>query len=729
MTHLQHLLARPKETLTAHTLKVVAQVDHLAQLRPLPQYPRLWPRLRWAAYLHDSGKLARAFQRGLASPKDRWGLRHEVLSLAFTAWMIADEADRLPIIAAIATHHRDASLILEHYHHPGTGRVEKLIAELALNDVRAWYDWLRDQGLPLAPFTAPSADVIYTALDDLDRWLEALRKQGVNHPEFAESVLLRGYMLQADHRAAAQMSAPTGVTLDAAQLSAALDTQPYPHQQAAASHAAGSAVLVAPTGSGKTEAALLWAQAWPRPRLFYMLPYRVSMNAMKTRLEQITPRVGLQHGRALAALYYQLLDDNRDAKDALAQARAALNLSRLMDQPVRIFSPYHLLRTAYQIKGFEALLADCQDAALVVDEIHAYAPERLALILGLLSLLQRRFDLRLLIMTATLPPVVAEAISETLGNLPVIRADPATLNRFTRHRLYVRAGDLFDALPEIAAASHEQATLVVTNTVRRARAAAARLRALGCSVLLLHGRFNDRDRTRHEAELVKRFGRQRLPPSYPIVVATQVVEVSLDISLDALYSDPAPLDALLQRFGRINRWQQHDDLSPVTIFDQPTGRNDPVYDPALVERSLEVLRANSGQVVAEAAIDAWLAAVYADADAWRERWRQAWDSFERYVIAPLHAFESADSGLEANFHALVDECAVLPLSLEDEYRSLAEESPIEAAALTVSLSWRQYKMLEQRGAAWAADGHKRLFLADAPYTPDAGLQLEDDEES
>lgn len=722
---LQRILARPDELLTKHTLNVVAQIDQLARLRPLPQYPRLWQRLRLAAYLHDSGKLARGFQRGLYSRKHRWGLRHEILSLAFTAWAVIDEADRLPVIAAIATHHRDASWLLDTYR-LSSGRAEQLIAELDAGDVSAWYGWLSAQEVRLHPFRMPEAADIHTALDDLDMWYAALEAGGSAHPAFAEAVLLRGYMLQADHRAAAGAPDQTGATLDKARLGSALRGRLYQHQQAAESYSGRSAVLVAPTGAGKTEAALLWAENGPR--LFYALPYRASINAMKNRLEQFAPQVGLQHGRALAALYYQLLDEH-GPDNALVQARAALNLSRLMSQPVRVFSPYHLLRVAYQMKGFEALMADCQDAALIVDEIHAYAPERLALILGLLALLRERFGLRLLIMTATLPPVVADAIRDTLGELPVIRADADTCRRFTRHRVFVRPGDLFDTLPEIASRSQQQATLVTVNTVRRARAAAAAFHDLGCDVLLLHGRFNARDRMAHEAELLRRFGSQRQPAPYPVVVATQVVEVSLDISLDALYSDPAPLDALLQRFGRINRTRKND-LCPVTVFEQPTGDGDrfAIYDPATVARSVAVLAAHNGEPVDESHISAWLAEVYADAAAWYERWHSALADFSRFVIAPLHPLESADRGLSEMFRALVDECAVLPLELEDEYHRLSQERPVEAEALTVSLSWGQYKMLERQGLAWPAD-EERLFITAAAYDSDSGLQLEDDEET
>jgi hypothetical protein len=127
-------------------------------------------------------------------------------------------------------------------------------------------------------------------------------------------------------------------------------------------------------------------------------------------------------------------------------------------------------------------------------------------------------------------------------------------------------------------------------------------------------------------------------------------------------------------------------------------------------------------------VGTWLAEVYADAADWQARWHKALTAFTAYVLKPLHAFEAADASLTALFQALVDECAVLPLALEAEYRALAQTRPVEADALTVSLAWRQYKMLEKRGLAWPA-AEEHLFLTAAAYTTETGLALEDDDEA
>lgn len=731
---LSRIQARPGETLATHTVAVVRQLQRLQVLHPMPAFPRLYSRLHAAAWLHDSGKLAQGFQRGLGNPKQRWGLRHEVLSLGFVHWLSLAEIDRPWVLAAIATHHRDISFILETYR--SSARMEQLLETLTERDALAWHGWLAAQGLPLRSFEMLHATHIKEALCELDAWWTPLESQGFEHPMMVEVALLRGLMIQADHAAAAQIGTATSAVLDEDALAQQTRRRLYPHQRRAGKTDAETVVLVAPTGSGKTEAGLLWARRMNSPRLYYALPYRASMNAMQRRLQQVSPQVGLQHGRALSALYQQALDEGLDERAAQRTARAKRNLARLHALPVRVFSPYHLLRLTYQFKGFEAGLADAYGASLIVDEIHAYQPERLALILETLRFLRDYFCLRLCVMTATLPPVVEARLRETLPGAQWIQATPGTFRRFQRHRIHRREGDLLERLePIIAEALSGLGVLITVNTVRRALALAHAVEERGLPWLLLHGRFAARDRWRIEQEIQQLFAsraRRRRRRSLPIVISTQVIEVSLDVDFDVLHSDPAPLDALIQRFGRVNRARRQRELARVNIYSQPTGAGQgaSVYDPALVEASLAVLHAHDGQAVDESQVGEWLGLAYQDVEGWQDRYTQKVAEFQR-VIAELRPLESADRGLMLLFSRLFDELRVLPLDLEDEYRARLEENPIDAEGLLVSLSWRQYKMLERDGRAWRGEGEdEALFFVDAPYSMRWGLDLyrQDEEE-
>src|SRR5690606_21217916 len=118
-----------------------------------------------------------------------------------------------------------------------------------------------------------------------------------------------------------------------------------------------------------------------------------SMNAMQLRLSDCFDRtlIGLQHGRSLLALYRQLLDKEHDPLSAAREARWARNLAQLNYPPIRVFSPYQMLKGMYRLRGYEALLADFYGANFIFDEIHAYEPSRLAMILKSIEYLTHHF--------------------------------------------------------------------------------------------------------------------------------------------------------------------------------------------------------------------------------------------------------------------------------------------------------------------------------------------------
>ena len=102
--------------------------------------------------------------------------------------------------------------------------------------------------------------------------------------------------------------------------------------------------------------------------------------------------------------------------------------------------------------------------------------------------------------------------------------------------------------------------LIVRNTVRRAQETYELLRErFGADVGLNHSRFTVGDRLAKDKDLLDRFGPPRASrrrPHRAIVVATQVVEQSLDVDFDLLVTDLAPIDLVLQRMGRLHRHER-----------------------------------------------------------------------------------------------------------------------------------------------------------------------------
>ncbi|MGQ9829866.1 MAG: CRISPR-associated helicase Cas3', partial [Roseiflexus sp.] len=393
------------------------------------------------------------------------------------------------------------------------------------------------------------------------------------------------------------------------------------------------------------------------------------------------------------------------------------------------------------LRGFEAMLTDYAHAAFIFDEIHAYEPERLALITGLMRYVREQFAARFFVMSATFPELIRDQLSIALGDTPLISATPDVFARFRRHQLNLRDGELTDpaTVQEIVAAVRQgRQVLVCANTVARAQLLRDLLAQAGLTedqLILIHSRFTYGDRNRLEQAIRDRCSSgvtNRLPLA---LVATQVVEVSLDIDLDTIYTDPAPLEALLQRFGRVNRHGMKG-IVPVCVFRQPNdgqgvyGRHrDPEQAGHIVRVTLTELERHNGEIIDEAAVQEWLDRIYADPLLHRQ-WSEAYQRMEQHVdqiLNMLCPFQSDDQR-EDEFEQMFDGVDVVPVCFEREYINLLiEERFIEANDYLVNISKQRFAILRNQGRLRRAEGSgpQRVWVVQTPYDSCNGLSFGD----
>ena len=549
------------------------------------------------------------------------------------------------------------------------------------------------------------------------------------------AIALRGLVVLSDHTASATEHVRVSPLSDSAALARSrLPRVEWLHHQDRAAEVAGSATLVAPTGSGKTEAALRWAAAQGgQTPLIYLLPYQASLNAMKIRLDGVFGEavVTLEHARAASVLYTQALAKGYGPDEAERDAKRQRSLARLRAAAIRIATPYQVLKAAFQLPGFEAAWTDLAGARFVLDEIHAYDVRRVALILVAISHAVRAFGATAFVTSATLPGVLLRRVREALVSPADVRATAATFEQFRRHRLrrIERGLDDLQVLESIRSRVRRgEAVLVVANTVRRARAAARALRDL--DPVLLHSRFVGSDRLEKEQWLQSRMKtRARVDEGRgSLCVATQVIEVSLDVDFDVLFTEPAPLEALLQRFGRVNRGRRGG-LHDVVVLGGPTEETAP-YDAVWVKGALDVLDAAHAwdQPIEESRVETWLDAVYSGAagEAWSRDLDCCVSQYGRDVIGALHAFESWDE-IADQFDDLFDGFEVAPAALREEARQLARDEPLRLPEVLLPITKRMRARWKREGRVALLRERPRIELLDVPYDARWGLGAESDD--
>jgi CRISPR-associated endonuclease/helicase Cas3 len=295
-----------EETLFDHSVRAVETVRQLCDRLPFPaeERERLGKEVVLAAALHDIGKGASGFQEWLRKKRANWnGWRHEVLSAAFASnFPIVPEE----VIFAVLTHHKQIPGEEDHgtlrwfasYGFDGLRQMCREFEENSAEIVRVWEQICDYIGRPelKTNATSPPARV------GLRReWLSAGRQR--NDLDFAkrrEASLIRGLLVSGDHLASGHAEPPPP-PVRLKDFPVGIDPRPF---QELAGLTLGHAVLCAPTGSGKTEAALLWGAAnqVENGRFFYVLPYTAAINAMHARLQRFLKdrrgSVGLLHGRA-----------------------------------------------------------------------------------------------------------------------------------------------------------------------------------------------------------------------------------------------------------------------------------------------------------------------------------------------------------------------------------------------------------------------------------------------
>lgn len=378
-----------------------------------------------AALTHDLGKAAEGFQRSLHERKFRWEFRHEVLSASLLLSAIQGD----PIneifewaIAAVLTHHRDLNdsrleqdcgwfpLPTPEIVREARERFQSKVSELEkhwrwLEDFCKSHHMLHGLSLPKSPKDIP------LPADFLEKQRKAISQLTKLTEQNSLALLLtRGWLMASDHAVSA------GVDRFLSQLPEPRFPPLRPFQKAVSDHQ-GNAFLEAPTGSGKTNAAIAWALRNRKggERIFYLLPYQASIEAMAHTLEQLFGRenVAVLHARALDYAFREHFEQTGEYESAARQAILEGELNRLAHKPIKVTTPFQLIKWLFGVPRFEIGISEMVGGLFVFDEIHAYDAHVIAIITEMVRFL-KQLGGRFLFMSATFPRFLKEILKEAL---------------------------------------------------------------------------------------------------------------------------------------------------------------------------------------------------------------------------------------------------------------------------------------------------------------------------
>ncbi len=381
-------------------------------------------------------------------------------------------------------------------------------------------------------------------------------------------------------------------------------------------------LIEAPMGGGKTEAALyahlLFNATSQRRGFYFALPTQATGNSMFARVkgELLSAlargrdqkfHLQLQHGCSILNEEYVAIkgvgERGPGGKDQSIYASEWFSqLKRAMLAPYGVGTIDQALLSILQVRHHFVRLFGLFNRTVILDEVHAYDAYTSGLLKALTGCL-KALKSPVIVMSATLPEKERGELLKAAGGLE----KPQSVPSYPRITVVDSGGavkavqikgmktkkirlanapmdihDLKEFLTHLLSEGDEGALAFVANTVDRAQQVFSAFGQGGLirngsghivgkivddtEVYLFHARFSSEERQARENQVVDIFGKRGQRPKRAILIATQVVEQSLDLDFDSIVTDLAPVDLLLQRLGRMHR---HDRARP-PAFEDPT---------------------------------------------------------------------------------------------------------------------------------------------------------------
>jgi CRISPR-associated endonuclease/helicase Cas3 len=322
------------------------------------------------------------------------------------------------------------------------------------------------------------------------------------------------------------------------------------------------AILRAPTGAGKTDASLLWAkhQLYKEraDRLIIAMPTRFTANALSISVAKNLSKVGLYHSSA----WFQRINANISFDEKKISKEQ--ELARLLITPITVTTIDHLcIALTGTREDHHSIFFNMANSCIVIDEADFYddfTQHNILILLRALKLLK----VPVLLMSATIPKTVQAFYSKASSQFVNVYEDKTDTDRIRckiiRYGDSSEPNDIKELLQKCITGTP---TVIYANTVSRAQDYYRWFQNQSKefsenNVVLYHSRFTEPDKVKIEKKLTSLLGKDAWETGTQrgVAILTQIGELSVNISADYMITDICPFDRLVQRIGRLSRFNK-----------------------------------------------------------------------------------------------------------------------------------------------------------------------------
>ena len=548
VSNIREKKAKPNKSIIEHTNDLLDVLEILWNLGYIKE-ERIYELIQKACIYHDIGKINKEFQKRVKNKGIKFDenkeVAHNVLSLYFIdESKFNNKEDYLIVSNAVVNHH----------------------------------DYC-DIGLAIRE----KSDIIENLLEGLDhkKVKKVIPAKIASISQDIDAIKIKGYLHKCDYSASSGYTAEYENNFLEKSLENVLNKWKLDNQDASwnelqqycIENKNENIIAIAQTGMGKTEAGLLWISD---NKGFFILPIRTAINAIYDRTKKyissyggnLEEQLGLLHSSSLEYLLLQSEDDKYDDKDEYIDKKEDKEIieyekiAKQLSLPINVSTIDQLFDFVYKYPAYELKLTTLSYSKIVIDEIQMYGPDLLAyLVYGLERIVEQGG--KVAILTATLPPFVKELLSK---NIKFKIKEGGFTDNSKRHNLKILdkridSNDICDKYMENEKLNKSNKILVVCNSITQAQNLYEEISdILGNKNLhILHSKFIKCERLSKESEIIE-FGKtykdnksNELDKQSGIWISTSIVEASLDIDFDYLFTELQDLNSLFQRLGRCNR--------------------------------------------------------------------------------------------------------------------------------------------------------------------------------